>query len=82
MAKQTLETFVEKVIEKHGQVYDFSDSEYLGLDKEITYYCPKCQQYVTQIAKKVLTHTGCPLCDAAKAKKKRQSGSYSKVKGS
>ncbi len=80
MAKQTLETFIEKVKNKHGEIYDFSKSKYQGLDKEITYICPKHGE-VTQIAKKVLTHTGCPICDQEKAKKNRRSGKYSRTKG-
>lgn len=80
MAKQTLETFVEKVKQKHGNKFDFSKSDYQGLDKEITYICPVHGE-VTQIAKKVLTHSGCHLCDIEKAKKKRQSGKYSRNKG-
>lgn len=80
MAKQTLNDFIKKVIEKHGEKYDFSNSEYIGLDKEITYECPIHGQ-VSQIAKKVLTHSGCPLCDQEKAKSKRKSGSYQKQKG-
>ena len=81
MAKQTLETFTQKVIEKHGEKFDFSKSEYSGLDKEITYICPVHGE-VSQIAKKVLTHTGCPLCDQEKAKKSRKGGKYAKTKGS
>lgn len=81
MAKQNLETFIEKVKAKHGEKYDFSNSIYQGLDKEITYICPEHGE-VTQIAKKVLTHSGCPMCDQEKAKKKRQGGSYCKRKGS
>lgn len=81
MAKQTLETFTQKVIAKHGELYDFSNSSYEGLDKEITYICP-IHGEVTQIAKKVLTHSGCPECDQEKAKKKRKGGKYAKTKGS
>ena len=80
MAKQTLETFINKVIEKHGEKFDFSKSNYIGLDKEITYVCP-IHGEVTQVAKKVLTHSGCPVCDQEKAKKKRQGGKYAKNKG-
>lgn len=81
MAKQTLETFIQKVNEKHGDLYDFTDSVYEGLDKEITYVCP-VHGTVSQVAKKVLTHSGCPECDQEKAKKKRKGGKYSKQKGS
>lgn len=80
MAKQTLETFVEKVNNKHETKYDFQGSVYQGLDKKITYICP-IHGEVTQVAKKVLTHTGCPLCDQEKAKKSRRSGKYAKSKG-
>lgn len=43
--------------------------------------CPNHGE-VTQVAKKVLTHSGCPLCDQEKAKKRRRGGKYSKTKGS
>ena len=82
MAKQSLVTFVSKVNNKHGNgKFDFSESVYQGLDKEITYKCNTCGQMVSQIAKKVLVHTGCPLCDQKKAKEQRKSGKYSKSKG-
>ena len=81
MAKQTKETFIEKVIAKHGGIYDFSESVYEGLDKPITYKCPVHGE-VTQLAKKVLTHSGCPVCDQEKAKAKRRGGKYAKSKGS
>lgn len=78
----TLETFIKKVEDKHGSnKFDFSESHYQGLNKEITYVCKTCGQTVSQVAKKVLTHTGCPLCDQAKAKKQRRSGKYSRNKG-
>lgn len=80
MAKQTLETFTEKVKAKHGSKFDFSKSDYQGLDKDITYVCP-IHGEVTQPAKKVLTHSGCPLCDQEKAKQSRRSGKYSRNKG-
>ena len=80
MAKKTIEEFIEKVKLKHGDKYDFSESNYQGLNKEITYKCP-IHGEVTQLAKKILTHSGCPICDQEKAKKNRQSGSYSRNKG-
>lgn len=80
MAKYNLENFIQKVSEKHGDIYDFSESIYNGLDKEISYKCPT-HGLVKQVAKKVLTHSGCPLCDQEKAKNKRKSGSYQKNKG-
>lgn len=68
------------MIDKHGDKYNFDLSTYEGLDKNITYVCPVHGE-VTQIAKKVLTHTGCPLCDQEKAKKQRKGGKYAKNKG-
>ena len=80
--KITKEIFIERVHQKHpNKELDFSKSEFTGLEKPITYYCKDCNQEVTQIAKKVLTHTGCPLCDSKKAKKSRQSGKYQRNKG-
>lgn len=80
MAKQNLEIFTAKVKAKHGDKYDFSESFYQGLNKEIRYICP-IHGIVTQVAKKVLTHTGCPVCDLEKAKKQRKSGKYARNKG-
>ena len=80
MAKQRKESFIEKVKAKHGDIYDFSNSIYEGLEKEITYICPTHGE-VTQIAKKVLVHSGCPLCDQEKAKAKRRGGKYARSKG-
>lgn len=65
---------------KHNSKYDFSKSVYNGLNKEITYECP-IHGTVTQIAKKVLVHSGCPICDQEKAKSRRRGGKYAKSKG-
>lgn len=78
--KQTLETFIKKVINKHGDKYNFQNSVFNNMNSEITYRCP-IHGEVTQIASNVLKRTGCPLCDVEKAKQKRKSGKYAKQKG-
>lgn len=81
MSKISKEEFILRVNEKHPENnLDFSESTFKGLDKNITYKC-SIHGEVTQLAKKVLTHTGCPICDQEHAKKKRRSGSYVKSKG-
>lgn len=80
MVKHNTETFLEKCRAKHGDIYDYTDSEYLGMDKEFSFICP-VHGKVTQNAKSHLVRSGCYLCDTEKAKAKRRKSSYSKSKG-
>lgn len=80
MAKQTLDTFKQKAIEKHGEIYDYSNSTYNGLDNDITFICPTHGE-VTQTAKSHLVRSGCIECDKEKASKRRKGGKYAKQKG-
>lgn len=80
MAKYTTEQFVEKAREKHGNKFDYEESEYTGLDKDFTFKCP-IHGEVTQKAKSHLVRSGCIKCDEEKAKTKRKGGKYAKSKG-
>lgn len=79
MVKWSTELFITKGKEKHGELYDYSCTEYTGQDKDITFICPTHGE-VTQKAKSHFVRSGCHLCDEEKAKKKRK-GAYSKTKG-
>jgi hypothetical protein len=52
------------------------------MNKPITIVCPICGEVELPTAKSHLTRSGCYKCDIAAAKKRRQSGKYSKTKGS
>jgi hypothetical protein len=81
MAKYTTEEFIEKKCKpKHGDKYDYSSSEYKGLDEPFTFICPTHGE-VTQKAKSHLVRSGCIKCDEEKAKTKRRGGKYAKNKG-
>jgi len=62
----TTEEWIKKSVEKHGDLYDYSLSNYLGTDKPIDIIC-KTHGLFTQIAN---THTssgcGCPICKYSK----------------
>ena len=80
MAKWDTKYFIEKAKEKHGDLYDYSISNYEGQEKDISFICP-IHGVVTQKTKSHFVRTGCHLCDEAKAKKSRKSGKYAKQKG-
>lgn len=81
MAKYTTEEFIDKKCKpKHGDRYDYSVSEYKGLDEPFTFICPVHGE-VTQKAKSHLVRSGCHLCDEEKAKSRRKGGKYAKSKG-
>lgn len=80
MVKYSREDFIEKCKLKHGDLYDYSESDYEGLEKDFTFICP-VHGKVTEKAKSHLVRSGCYLCDQEKAKSKRRKSSYSKQKG-
>ena len=82
MAKYTLENFLEKCKLKHGNKFDYSKSEYIGLEKPFTFMCPVHGEVTHKEAKKHLVRSGCPVCDEEKAKRSRRGGKYTKTKGS
>ena len=40
MVKYSREDFIEKCKLKHGDLYDYSESDYEGLEKDFTFICP------------------------------------------
>lgn len=82
MAKWTTEYFVEQGKLKHGDKYKYDSSDYNGKDKPINIICSIHGEVELPTAKSHFVRSGCFKCDEEKAKKKRQSGKYSKNKGS
>jgi hypothetical protein len=63
--KFTLDEFVEKARQVHGDKYDYKDSLYLGSQKMITIRCHIHGPF-TQVADSHLQGTGCPPCGYAR----------------
>ena len=59
--RHTTEQFVEKAKKIHGDKYDYSQSVYLGSNKDITIICPEHGPF-TQRASAHLLGQGCPKC--------------------
>ena len=59
--RHSTEQFVEKAKKVHGDKYDYSQSIYLGANKDITITCPEHGPF-TQRASAHLLGQGCPKC--------------------
>lgn len=59
----TQEEFIEKCNKVHGfGKYDYSKTVYSGYASMIKYWCPRCKQYVTQLANNHVNGEGCMGC--------------------
>lgn len=61
MKKLTTEQFILKAIKVHGDEYDYSKTNYIGRDKEISYRC-KVHGEISQLAGNHLSGKGCKHC--------------------
>jgi len=70
----SLERFVEKAKEIHGDKYDYSKSIYKGRHKKILIKCnnKNCQRYFWQEAGCHLSGQGCPYCNGTPKKTTKQ----------
>lgn len=67
--KATLENFLERAKRVHGDKYDYSKTEYDGLDKENTIICPVHGEIKTTLQFHITT-CGCPKCQQEKHDKR------------
>lgn len=58
---QTLEGFIEKCIEVHGELYDYSDVKYVDAHTKIKIICPEHGEF-WQMPYSHIGGRGCPLC--------------------
>ncbi len=65
MKKRTTDEFIRLAREKHGDIYDYSQSEYIGARGKITIICPEHGPWQPQ-ASSHLVGTGCPDCGGRK----------------
>ena len=59
--RYTTETFIAAAREKHGDIYDYSKTEYISSDLHLKIICKKHGEFL-QIATKHLCGSGCTLC--------------------
>lgn len=63
--KLTTAQFIERAIAKHGDLYDYTNSEYTGNKENFTAVCRAHGNSFTVIAANHLTRQGCPICAKA-----------------
>lgn len=67
--KYTTEAFIEKLREKHGDRYDYSDVLYVGSQKKVKIYCNEHGVF-EQLASQHLQGSDCPTCASIAAHNK------------
>jgi len=63
--RKSTEDFIIKAKQKHGELYDYSKSEYTGIDDEITIICIIHGEF-NQVAYSHINGQGCPTCGIIK----------------
>jgi hypothetical protein len=66
--KLTNEEFVNKSNEKHNNFYDYSKSNYTGINNKVLIICPKHGEF-SQVPNSHLRGVGCPFCNHSKGEK-------------
>lgn len=65
---KTNDQVINKALEIHGNIYDYSKVNYKGIYKPITIICPKHKEF-DQVANAHLNGAGCPKCNRSKGEK-------------
>jgi hypothetical protein len=60
--KHTTEEFVARARQRHGDRYDYSQSDYVSQSTPIKVICPEHGAFFPTPKKHVLSGTGCPVC--------------------
>lgn len=68
VAKLNTDEFINRAIEKHGKVYDYSNVKYDGMHKKINIICKKHGTFM-QTPHNHLKMAGCPKCNKSKGEK-------------
>ncbi len=58
----TTESFIAKMIDTHGDVFDYSKSVYTHNREKITLICKRCNETFMKHAGNALAGRGCPKC--------------------
>lgn len=70
MKKMTTTEFIEKAIKKHGNKYDYSNTEYVNATTKVCIICPEHGEFWIQ-PNNHLSGQGCPKCGKLSRIKKR-----------
>lgn len=65
--KLTLEEFIEKAIQKHGDKYDYAESVYINAQTYLKIKCRTCNKIFEQTPNQHLQGSGCYDCNKLKA---------------
>lgn len=58
----TLNQFIQKSIDKHGDKYDYKEIIYVNISTKVKIYCKKCENYFYQEPNNHLKGHGCKKC--------------------
>ena len=61
--KWTLNEFVERAKEVHGNKYDYSKVKYINCDTKVCIICPEHGEFWQTPSCHINRHYGCPICD-------------------
>jgi len=64
--RNTLEDFIQKAMEVHGDKYDYSKVEYISYHKKVCIICPEHGEFFKTPAKHISAKQGCPVCTKIK----------------
>lgn len=66
----TNDDFIKKSIEVHGNLYDYSEVEYKGINEKVKIKCKECNNYFYQTPDAHWKGGGCPYCRGSFGEKK------------
>lgn len=61
--RTTLETFLERAFEAHGDKYDYSKVDYQGVNHRVIIICPEHGEFILRPKAHYDDKRGCPKCD-------------------
>lgn len=70
--KKHSETFISKAISKHGNAYDYSETNYKRSCLKVKIKCNRCGKYFYQTPNNHLNGQGCPYCKDKKSSEKQR----------
>jgi hypothetical protein len=62
------DSFIERAKNVHGDIYDYSASEYVDCQVKIAIRCRTCDRYFDQLPYSHLNGNGCPICPCRRSK--------------
>lgn len=62
---KTTQQFIEDAVKVHGNIYDYSKTEYTGASKKVSIICPKHGEFFKSPIGHVANKQGCPKCRAS-----------------